>query len=67
MLLKICTGGISTSSEIKDSLEDVFKDLDSKNYSKEQLIDYLKEQYKKGVFSAYQVKRIYKRYVVDCA
>lgn len=60
--LKEYTGGISTSSTIKDSLEDTFKELDKLHKTKEELKEYLNENYKNGKFSAYAVSEIWKKY-----
>ena len=60
--LKEYTGGWSSSSSIKDPLEDTFKELDELHKTKDELKEYLNENYKNGKFSAYQVSRIWKKY-----
>ena len=60
--LKEYTGGVTSTSYIKDGLEDIFKELDEKHLSDNKLEKYLEEQYSNGSLSAYQVKRIYNKY-----
>ena len=60
--LKEYTGGIETSISMKDGLEDVFKDLDERHLSKEELETFLAQKYKDGELMASQVERIYSKY-----
>ena len=61
-ILKEYTSGISTSSTIKDSLEDTFAELDKLHKEKEELKNYLHDNYTSGKFSAYDVSRIWEKY-----
>lgn len=60
--LKEFTGGITSTSHIKDGLEDIFKELDKRQLSATELKQYLEEHYSNGSLSANQVKRIYNKY-----
>lgn len=46
----------------KDSLEDIFNELDEKQLSETDMMNYLSENYKNERLSAYDVDRIWKRY-----
>lgn len=60
--LKEYASNIKMTTTSKDSLEDTFKELNEKQLSKTDMMNYLSENYKNEMFSAYDAARIWNKY-----